>query len=64
VTAFHNLLWIGQDFSSVVAIATLVCLIAFLGYVTSKYFKFLRQSAQMKKTEFGWFARIMKLKRG
>jgi hypothetical protein len=64
VTSAHNLLALGADFSSFVAILTLLILVGFIAYVTNKYFKFLRQDAQMKKTEFGWLARIMKLKRG
>lgn len=64
VTAVHNLVHLGRDFSSIVAIFTVMALLGAIVYVTSKYFKFLKQDAKQKKTEFGWLARIMYLKRG
>lgn len=64
VTAVHNLLHLGREISTIVAVFTIMICLTFLAYVTSKYFKYLNADAKAKKTQFGWLARAMYLKRG
>jgi heme/copper-type cytochrome/quinol oxidase subunit 2 len=63
VTSMHNLIDLGKDFSSVVAIVTLVALAACFAFVTNKYFSSLYHDAKHKKEQFGWLARIIHLER-
>jgi hypothetical protein len=64
VTSVHNLISLRSDFSSVVAIISLVVLIGCLAYVTNKYFANLNAHIKHKHEQFGWLARVINLQRG